>query len=365
VITVKLVFKFRISNRADMSNEQSPSADEAAAADDRVSIYRTLVENSADMLVLASDQLERIYVSPSALQVTGYAPEQLVGSTPFAIIHPDDQAEVAAVLEGLSQDQPNASVMWRCIRPDGTQRWLATTYRLLPDGRLVAVVRDIHARKQAEIQLQDALARLEALAMVDPLTGIANRRAFLEGLERCLSCNAPGRQAAVLLVDLDDFKPINDLYGHAAGDTVLTTVAERLQNVWSSLQPNRDAHSWVVARLGGDEFAVLLDGATRELAEQAAHAIVWATMPPIVSGGLSMEISASVGVTVTACDGSDPKALLLRADIAMYEAKRQGGAGYCLFEAMPDSLDARRVIDALGVKAPSSRRRAVFGQQTN
>jgi PAS domain S-box-containing protein len=231
--------------------------------DDAGAIFSILVENSTDMLVLSTPDLRRLYVSPSCSEVLGYSSAELLGQTPFAIVHPEDRDLVAAVFATLTPDHPTANVAWRGLRPNGEFRWLETTYRRLPDGRIVAVVRDIQQRKAAEEQLQSALSRLERLAMYDPLTGIPNRRAFLDTLEHRLSSDGANHHA-VLLVDLDDFKPVNDRYGHAVGDDVLTGFARRLENVRATILPSPPSQSWLVARLGGDEFAVLLNSATSQ-----------------------------------------------------------------------------------------------------
>jgi diguanylate cyclase (GGDEF)-like protein/PAS domain S-box-containing protein len=300
--------------------------------DEEDSIYKTLVENSMDTLVLATPELERLYVSPSGADVLGHPVETLLGKTPADIIHPDDRSCVLATIRTLGPEKPTANIVWRAIRADGSHRWLETTYRWLPDGRIVAVIRDIQRRKEVEAQLEAALRRLESLAMVDPLTEIPNRRCFLEAVERQLAGgDATASQVSLLLVDLDDFKPINDLRGHGAGDAVLVAIARRLQELQGELARVAGDTTWLVARLGGDEFAVLLTSADPAQSDRAATAIVRAVMAPISIEGGSVSLTASVGVTHALPGVDDTKAMLLRADLAMYQAKRQGGAGYCTF----------------------------------
>jgi diguanylate cyclase (GGDEF)-like protein/PAS domain S-box-containing protein len=293
-------------------------------------IYKTLVENSMDTLVLATPELQRIYVSPSSIDVMGYAADTLIGKTPSHIIHPEDRAGVLASIGTLAPDAPTNTVAWRAVLADGTHRWLETTYRRLEDGRIVAVIRNIQRRKEVEAQLEAALKRLELLVMVDPLTEIPNRRYFLEAVERHL-CAAETRPVTLLLVDLDGFKPINDMRGHAVGDAVLVIVARRLLSLATTPEMPEVETTWIVARLGGDEFAVLLTGAAALQSDLAARRIAHAIMEPIVVDGTSISLTASVGVAHALSGGDDPKAMLLRADLAMYQAKRQGGAGHCTF----------------------------------
>jgi diguanylate cyclase (GGDEF)-like protein/PAS domain S-box-containing protein len=301
-------------------------------SDAKCRIYKTLVESSVDMLVLATPEHKRLYVSPSCADVLGYEAKALVGRTPDSIIHPDDRARVLGLMNTLGPAKPTADVEWRGLRPDGSYHWLETTYRALPDGRIVAVIRDIQRRKDVEAQLEAAMKRLEMLAMYDPLTGIANRRCFLEAVERALSsAEATAARATLLLVDLDAFKPINDLRGHAVGDAVLVAIAERLGGLEAELARAAEDTSWLVVRLGGDEFAVLMASADPAQAERAAVGIVRAVMEPIKTDGGVVGLSASVGLTHALPGVDDSKSMLLRADLALYEAKRQGGAGYCTF----------------------------------
>jgi diguanylate cyclase (GGDEF)-like protein/PAS domain S-box-containing protein len=302
------------------------------ASDADFSIYKTLVESSVDTLVLATSELRRLYASPSCTEVLGYPADVLMGETPSNIIHPEDRTRVLEMLRTLGPGMPTNCVEWRGLRPDGTYRWLETTYRALPDGRIVAVIRDIERRKEVERQLEAAMRRLEALAMYDPLTGIANRRCFLEAVERQLgSAQATASRATLLLVDLDEFKPVNDVGGHAAGDAVLVAIAGRLEGLGNELMRAAGDTTWFVGRLGGDEFAVLLTSADPAQADRAAVGIVRAVMEPIKTDDRVVSLTASVGLTHSLPGADDTKSMMLRADLALYQAKRQGGAGHCTF----------------------------------
>jgi diguanylate cyclase (GGDEF)-like protein/PAS domain S-box-containing protein len=278
-----------------------------------------LIENTVDVLVLADARFQRLYVSPSALDVMGYSSEELVGWTPEGLLHPDDCDRVMAVLGSLDAQKPTATAEWRMRRRDGTYRWMETTYRRLPDGRFVCVVRDIQRRKELEAELQSALRQVERLAMCDALTDLPNRRSFFDAVQRRLTDASGEGRCAVLLVDLDRFKPVNDLYGHTVGDKVLVEMGRRLKDVAGP--------DGFVARLGGDEFAVLLVGGDRAQVQRTADDIRESLCAPMHIGSLNLALGASVGFAISPEDGGDTVALLKCADAAMYCAKHERHGG--------------------------------------
>jgi diguanylate cyclase (GGDEF)-like protein/PAS domain S-box-containing protein len=282
------------------------------------SVYRLLIENAVDVIVLVSPELRRLYVSPACLDIMGYSSAELLGRTPVSIIHPDDHDRVFAVLNALSAENPTDATEWRMLRRDGTYRWMETTYRRLPDGRLIGVIRDIQARKEMEQQLHQALRRVEHLAMHDPLTDLPNRRCFITTSD-CHLAAAAGRRHAMLLVDLDNFKPVNDQHGHTAGDSVLVEVSRRLLASCGT-----DA---LVARLGGDEFAALLQADDLPMVHHTSRAIAETVSAPIAVDHAVITLSASIGIATSPEDGTDTTSLLKRADAAMYRCKhtRSGG----------------------------------------
>jgi diguanylate cyclase (GGDEF)-like protein/PAS domain S-box-containing protein len=187
------------------------------------------------------------------------------------------------------------------------------------------LVADITARKRMEDALRRATARLDILAKHDALTGLANRTVAADRLERAISLNRRcGMRCAVLYVDLDGFKQVNDTYGHATGDAALRLVAVRLQ------QAVRQSDT--VARLGGDEFIVLLprldDGAGAEKA--ARHILAVMTQDPFMLGGTRVDLTCSIGVAIFPEHGTTADRLAASADDAMYRAKRSGGNQYAV-----------------------------------
>jgi len=177
---------------------------------------------------------------------------------------------------------------------------------------------------------QGAEQRAHQLAYHDPLTGLPNRRALAEALETRMAGDAP---LGLLIIDLDRFKSINDVYGHHAGDQLLRDVAARLGSVTGA-----QATSY---RLGGDEFAVIVD-ADGEGARRAAHAIVHAMLKPFAGPELVHHIGASVGISLYPNDAADRETLMRRADIALYKAKQSGRSQHCAFEPMLDAEIRRR-----------------------
>ncbi|MBV9736494.1 MAG: EAL domain-containing protein [Acidisphaera sp.] len=304
-------------------------ADLAAAREEQARserLHRILTENATDVIVRLDAARARVYVSPSSREVLGYSPEELLGGDAFALVHPDDLPAVLEVFDALGPANPISGATWRMRHRDGGYIWIEARYRYMPeDGGMIVVLRDVQRRKRAEEQLEEARRRLERLAMSDVLTGLPNRRFFLDAVARRFEAPGEAIGFAVLFIDLDRFKPVNDLHGHAVGDMILAEVARRLQGAVEE--------SALVARLGGDEFAVLLplaDG--RAGVAYAGQRIVDALAAPIVVDSVLVEIGASVGISLSPQDGADTAAMLRTADIAMYQAKRGGRGRFCFFE---------------------------------
>ena len=300
--------------------------------------YRVLAEHSGDFIARHDLEGRYLYASPASERLLGYQPEELLGRTAWELgcVHPDDadaarSLKVAVVDEG----RETATSAWRVVRRDGSLRWVETAVRAVPDAegnphQVVSVTRDVSERKAAELQLAHQ-------AMHDALTGLPNRTLFRDRLEQAL--RRARRQeggVAVLFVDLDRFKLINDSFGHAAGDRLLCDVAARLR---SALRP-----ADTIARFGGDELTVLCEDVHGE-ADARAIARRIATLfdePFVVEDGEAF-MQASIGIAL-ADGGADPDDLLRDADAAMYRAKECGRSRVEVFdEAM--RRDARERVD--------------------
>ena len=243
--------------------------------------YRLLAEYSTDMVFQLDRDLVRRYVSPACRDILGYAPEELVGAQPLTMVHPDDAERLGAicqfVLRGVTE---RANIVYRMLHRDGRWIWVEAQLRTLkdPDGGapqgMIGALRDISQRKAAEDQLEEANRRLEALAGQDGLTGLANRRTFDDSLAREHRRAARDRsQLAMIMIDVDRFKPYNDHYGHPAGDEALRRVSRAIE---STLRRPGD----VAARYGGEEFAVLLPGVDESGAAIIADRIRRAVLAP-------------------------------------------------------------------------------------
>ena len=293
-------------------------------------LYRVVTENVSDVIVRLDRTHRRTYVSPSCHEVLGYSQSEMLGGGAFALVHPDD---LPCVLTLFAKFGPTCSVQeatWRIRRKDGDYIWVEARYRYLEDdGGLVVILRDVHRRKVAEEQLADALRRLECLAMQDPMTGLPNRRSFIETIDKKLTNR---EELGLMFIDLNGFKPINDLHGHDMGDAVLVGVATRLTRMLGD--------SVVVGRLGGDEFAILLDahGGNAATVATSACRILAAISEPFVIYGRTLNVAASIGIALSPRDGTETSALLRCADTAMYRAKQVPGGHFEFFA--PDMAPA-------------------------
>jgi diguanylate cyclase (GGDEF)-like protein len=246
-------------------------------------------------------------------------------------VHPDEKDEYNAVYEKLERGEP-AEIEYRLVGYDGRTRWVWDRMRprRTADGRLLidGIVADVTERKQAADELAEAQRQLTHIAYHDSLTGLPNRASFEESLQAGLERCAKERCAsAVLFIDLDNFKLINDSFGHAAGDELLRAVAGRLARATRGGD--------VVARQGGDEFLILIadieseDRSPQEeeveaAAEAVARKIRRTLQAPFIVSGIEIFVSASIGISLFPIDANDTETLLKHADAAMYRAKDDG-----------------------------------------
>ena len=290
--------------------------------------YRTLVEQLP--LVVYIDALDEgssnIFTSGKIEPLLGYTVEEWRTDPDLFIrtLHPDDRDRVLSAHARTHRTHEPLSLEYRLIARDEAVVWVRDDgVVVLGDDAEPLYLQGYLLDITAERELQEQL-RLQAL--FDPLTGLANRALFHEQLEHAVSIrteNEPG--TAVVFIDLDEFKQINDQYGHSVGDEVLAILGARLKTVI------RAGDS--VARLGGDEFAVLLTS-VREPAEAAivAERLLEQITAPIDVAGRHLSLTASIGIAL----GSSGAELLKQADAAMYRAKSNGDAAYAFYD---DELD--------------------------
>lgn len=294
--------------------------DGRAAAEDALRAnearFRAIVEASpVPMLVLSMPEGRCLYSNHAASELAGLPPQEMVGRKSEEFYF--DAQDRAAVVTELKERGRIRGREVRIRRPDGSSLWVMLSVELVDfGGEKAAIVgfTDVTERRAFE-------ERLRHTALHDPLTALPNRAYFMDMLRRELSRSERNadRRFAVLFVDLDGFKAINDLHGHEVGDFVLVSVAERLR---SCLRPMDTA-----ARMGGDEFTVILtDLRDSSDAVHVAERIENAIKAPIELEGLRVAVSASVGVVLDGSSYKHPKDLLHDADTAMYQAKERGKA---------------------------------------
>ncbi|MGH7482254.1 MAG: sensor domain-containing protein [Longimicrobiales bacterium] len=298
-------------------------AEEALRRSERY--FRSLIENALDTITLLNRDGTIRYESPSVERVLGYRPEELLGQDVFEYIHLQDRPAARALFESLlSKSGGTASTEVRFRHADGSWRVLEVVGRnLLEDPAVEGVVvnaHDVTERKRAEEQL-----RFDAFH--DKLTGLPNRALFTDRLAQLLRRRErdPDLSFAVLFLDLDGFKLINDGLGHFIGDQLLVGLARRLEHC---LRPGD-----TVARLGGDEFTIILDGsdAVDEVAA-IADRIHQQLQRPFQLEGHEVFTTASIGVALSGPEHERPEDLVRDADSAMYRAKTLGRGRYAVFD---------------------------------
>jgi len=276
---------------------------------------RLAVEGGSDLQTVVSAAGEYIFVSATGVAAFGWVPAELLGQPQASFTHPDDVALVVDAHRGLLADGTGSVTTVRRFRcKGGTYRWTETRSRVDDSGServVVSSVRDIAERRESELDLQRQAA-------TDALTGVANRTVFMDRLRHALQrLERHDGLVAVLFLDLDRFKNINDSMGHLLGDTVLRQMAERLLHV---LRPED-----TLARLGGDEFAIVAeDLPTAEDAVALGERIIEAGRVPFVVGDEQFVCTTSAGIAVTTDAGHSAEGLLQEADLALYRAKDRG-----------------------------------------
>lgn len=273
---------------------------------------------------------DRLYWSEAIYGMFGYQPGQITPSyTLFCdSVHPDDRERVRAGEIRCIETGENHDEEYRVIWPDGSVHWVRETGNVVKNDRgepvkMMGVVRDITEEKRSTRELQE-------LAHRDPLTGLPNRLMLEHQLTAALGrARAQHQRLALVFIDLNKFKTINDQHGHAAGDQVLLEVARRLRSAVRS--------SDMVARLGGDEFVVLLEGLSnnnpvKDEAHQICEKLFASLAPTMTLQGRDYRIGASLGVAVFPDHAVTMDKLIHAADLAMYSAKRSGNNQYRLGE---------------------------------
>lgn len=308
-------------------------------AEAQLRLIETVFENASEGIFITDIDVRIIKANPAFSRLTGYANEEVIGRNP-------------RFLQSGIHDHAFYQDMWQALRDTG--EWSGEVWDRRKSGEIfpeilsinavrdregvlthyIALFSDITTQKQVQEQLND-------MATHDALTGLPNRIALSAKLHQSLvTASQHNRLVAVCFVDLDEFKPINDTYGHEAGDQVLIEVAQRLKRVTRSYD--------TVARIGGDEFVILLAEFTNmDEIEIALERILDELRKPIAIGAARVTVSASIGVTVHPFDESDTDTLIRHADQAMYGAKNMGRNAWQLFDTADEQV-THKVSTILG-----------------
>jgi diguanylate cyclase (GGDEF)-like protein/PAS domain S-box-containing protein len=313
---------------------------------------RRIFETSLDLILVTDRYGNFIRVSPSSLAILGYSPEDMVGHSAVEFIHRDDLDATRSEMRSARRGRETRNFNTRYIHKDGRVVTLAWTgVWSEPEQRHFFIGRDMTEAKAAE-------ERLRHLAHYDQLTGLPNRVNLHDELPALIDAGgrpeSPG--ASIAMLDLDGFKDINDTLGHSIGDELLMAVARRLTET--------AADRARVYRLGGDEFvAVFAACGDPLLVTEVVDAMLARMAEPFEIGGQTLFISASAGIAFAPADGSNVEDLIANADLALYEAKGQGGRTYRLFlPAFRARAEARRTLDSELRRAVSENEFELFFQ---
>ena len=307
---------------------QPPQSESAYANSIEVDSFRVMAQCSVDILCRVTADMRCVYASPSASRILGWAPEEMRALFPGKLLHPGDLLLVKSAHERyvIEQDAPLGFREARLRKQDGSFAWFEFHACLVRDSvsgappEVLLTMRDISLRVELE-------RTLRVLAMTDALTGLANRRAFDEALEReWRRCWREQQPISLLLIDLDDFKGVNDYYGHQVGDKCLCMVGEALQSLVK--RPGD-----LVARYGGEEMVVLLpatdDSGALSVAEQLRVAVETLQCAHRTNTAHGSVVTVSIGCATTLMRGGgkvagSPTDLLEAADRSLFQAKAGG-----------------------------------------
>ncbi len=298
--------------------------------------YRLMAENSTDLISRTTARGVFVYASDAIRRLLGYEPAEVMGHSVLEYIEPEDHPLVLRYTRGLERGNMQRTFSYRARRKDGSQVWFETTSRPIVHSvrggidEIVSVSRDISERRRAEEQI-------EYQAYHDALTGLPNQLLFRDRLTIALAhAKRQQKPLAVMFLDLDRFKLVNDTLGHSLGDELLRAVSVRLRSVL------REGDT--IARMGGDEFTVLLgDLRTADDAAKTAQKLLDTVVLPVHIEGHELYVTTSIGIALYPNDGDTAEALLKNADTAMYRAKDAGRNSYRLCTRAMNSRAAERL----------------------
>ncbi len=296
--------------------------EEIAAVGER---YRLVAEGANDIIWDWDARTKRLHLNDRFYELLGYdrAVDVISYEAWRSLIHPDDRVQAyASYHEHLLGNTPRVVSEYRMRRKDGEYRWFFASGKLIlgADGRIVRYAGSL--TDIGDLKRQEAI--IAELAYTDSLTGLPNRTSMLSVLESRLDRDSTAG-GALLLVDLDNFKTINDAFGHAYGDRLLKAIAERLNMICATTDPNPDMDlQTIVSRFGGDEFMLVMDRNGGRQPGQLADHILQGMLEPFLLEGKFIHVSCSIGITCFPEDGTLSGGLIKNADTALFRAKDAG-----------------------------------------
>ncbi|WP_018391925.1 bifunctional diguanylate cyclase/phosphodiesterase [Bacillus sp. 37MA] len=299
--------------------------------------YRLITENSSDLISTIDEEGNLLYISPSHTVLLGHDLVEMESSPLFQWVHEEDrQSVIDSIQDMITKGKGSSQLEFRILAKSGNYIDVEAKVNSIFDPfgivkNLVLVMRDITERKKTEQTIYH-------LAYHDTLTELPNRRLFMDCLRKEVNqANSVRSQLAVMFVDVDRFKHINDSYGHEIGDLILIETAKQIKECLHSTD--------LVARIGGDEFTILLTNVSdTERVETIAQRIKDSFQVPIESGGKVYNLSCSIGISLFPSDGKDVDELLKRADMALYAVKEQGRNGYLFFHPDMEERSLERIL---------------------
>ena len=285
--------------------------------------------------------------NPAAHRLLGYAPESAGDHRITDLCHAEDIEREQLELDSLASGMTAHAVCRMKRTGDDSWFWAELSASRLPDGLAQVILRDITSEREAA-------SRIRSLAYFDALTGLPNRELFREQIDKAIErCRRIDKPMALLFLDIDRFKKVNDSLGHSSGDVLLTEVAGRLRaavrggdSIGRLTQTTEagQAAGGGISRLGGDEFTVVVaDLEHPQDAARVARRILHALSRPFQIGGQEIFAGCSIGIAVWPEDGANSELLLRSADLAMYHAKSRGGGAYAFFNASMNLATTRRL----------------------
>jgi diguanylate cyclase (GGDEF)-like protein/PAS domain S-box-containing protein len=307
----------------EMAKSFNVFVDKLEDATGRLQLFAKMFDNSSEAIVITDANRNILAVNPAFVEITGYSAEEVMGRNPKLLGSGKQTAEFYELMwQSINELGQWQGEIWN-QRKNGEvyPEWLSIGVVRNAKGEVInyiSLFSDITKRKASE-------ARIEFLAHYDSLTKLPNRALFADRLRQALIADArAGKKTALLFLDLDRFKSVNDTLGHLAGDMLLQSVAARLQSCVRE--------SDTICRQGGDEFLILLPGiGGAEDAEMVARKIVAAMIGPHSLGVHELSITFSIGISISPDDAADDEMLIKHADDAMYRAKEAGRNNYKLY----------------------------------